>query len=51
MATTLVCGNGFTYPLSIQGTIYYLALYSAALSETQISTNIARLQSSDDTAP
>jgi Concanavalin A-like lectin/glucanases superfamily len=43
-----VIGNAVGTPLSIGGTIYYVAMYSGALSQQDIATNTQRLLASDD---
>jgi hypothetical protein len=50
-ATTLSVGNGVALVASIEGGLYYAALYSSALSQSEISINVTRLQASDDTTP
>jgi len=38
-------------PLSIEGDIHYVAMYSSALSAAEVATNAALLHGSDDTPP
>jgi hypothetical protein len=40
--------GGFDGATSLQGTIYYAAIYAAALTPTEISHNVTLLQASDD---
>jgi hypothetical protein len=50
-ATAFVVGSGVTSSLSIAGNIYYLAMYSSALSASEVAANAALLQGSDDAPP
>jgi hypothetical protein len=51
-STTFVVGNGISATnLSIGGTIFYVAYYASALSETEIATNAELLTASDDSPP
>ena len=50
-AAAVIVGNDIDDPRSIGGDIYYVALYSSALSEAEVAANVARLAADDDTAP
>lgn len=51
MATTLSLGNRTAGTHSFGGTLYYAALYDAALTEEEISANAAQLLLEDDLPP